>query len=127
MDVQSILHKFGIRTRSHRASLGRHTDPVFLKFDVLNQRTSDGPLSKGKTLDLIQQMERHKATCTMAHAGDGLMSIHSVLMETKFSYEHLIEIQAKQDRIPELQLDQGESQWWYVTLCLPEIFAKVPR
>lgn len=110
MEIQSILDKFG---RSSAQSPSKSSKPYRFHLSALRRLEAKDlkwPLSKARTSDLIQQLERRKATCTMALAGDGLAGIHSVMMESKLSYGHLVEIQAKQDRILDMHLNQEEER-----------------
>ncbi len=91
-EIQDILNKFarsgGSPTRdsgkTSRLSRLRSFEPKDLKW----------PLSSKKTVHLIQALERHKSTCTIALAQDGMIGIHAVLKETKLSNNYLAEIRA---------------------------------
>ncbi|KAL8910660.1 MAG: hypothetical protein Q9171_004076 [Xanthocarpia ochracea] len=108
-EVQDILNKFarsgGSPTRdsakTSRLSRLRSFEPKDLKW----------PLSSKKIVHLIQALERHKSTCTIALAQDGMIGIHAVLMETKLSNKYLAEIRATQQTMVELQLKQEEGEF----------------
>ncbi|KAL8735775.1 MAG: hypothetical protein Q9166_000639 [cf. Caloplaca sp. 2 TL-2023] len=108
--IQDILHKFGhssdqssqTTTKKHRFNISalRHFESKDLKW----------PLSRSRTLELIASLERHKATCALALAGDGVVGVHSVLKETQLSNKCLAEIRAKQETMFKLQLNQEEEE-----------------
>lgn len=64
-----------------------------------------------KTLHLVQALERHKSTCTIALAQDGMVGIHAVLKETELSNQYLAEIRANQQTMVELQLTQAQGEF----------------
>ena len=67
------------------------------------------PLRKSETMQLIEALERHKNTCTLALAGNGLAGIHMVLEQTKFTNKILANLMAKQEKLFELNIthEQG--------------------
>ncbi|KAL8900483.1 MAG: hypothetical protein Q9192_001044 [Flavoplaca navasiana] len=108
-EIQVILNKFGHidgsptrdPTKTSRLSRLRSFEPKDLKW----------PLSSKKTMDLIQALERHKSTCTIALAQNGMIGIHAVLKETKLSNKYLAEIRANQETMVELQLTQAQGEF----------------
>lgn len=113
-EIQGILHRFGqSSTRSAQSSLsaGKRSGYSLSALRNLESKDLKRPLSKSETLQLIQTLERHKSTCAMALAGDGIHGIYSVLEQTKFSNKHLAELRAKQEKILEFQLNEVESKW----------------
>jgi hypothetical protein len=66
------------------------------------------PLRKSETMQLIEALERHKSTCTIALAEHGLAGIHAVLEQTKFSNKCLEKIKAKQEKLFELSITQEQ-------------------
>lgn len=58
---------------------------------------------------LIEALERHKSTCTLALAENGLAGVHTVLEQTKFSNSCLANLVAKQEKLFELNVthEQG--------------------
>ena len=108
-EIQVILNKFahigGSSTRdltkTSRLSRLRSFEPKDLKW----------PLSSKKTEHLLQALERHKSTCTIALAQDGMIGIHAVLKETKLSNKYLAEIRANQQTMVELQLTQVQGEF----------------
>ncbi|KAL8923170.1 MAG: hypothetical protein Q9208_004733 [Pyrenodesmia sp. 3 TL-2023] len=109
-EIQDILNRFAHsdgpssrnsgKTFRFNASTLRRLEPKDLKW----------PLSASKTMRLVEALERHKSTCTMALAGDGMVGIHAVLKETKLSNKYLAEIRAKQQKILELHVGQEEGE-----------------
>ena len=67
------------------------------------------PLRKSETMQLIEALERHKSTCTIALAENSLATIHTVLEQTKFSNKCLENLKAKQEKLLELTIthEQG--------------------
>ena len=113
-EIQGILHRFGqssAESAQSSQSTGRRSRYSLSMLRNLEPKDLKWPLSKSETLQLIQTLERHKSTCLMALAGNGLHGIHSVLEQTKFSNKHLAELRAKQETILEFQLNQTESKW----------------
>ncbi|KAL8957361.1 MAG: hypothetical protein Q9193_005341 [Seirophora villosa] len=107
-EIQNILNTFAHseprnagRTSRFSISSLRRLDPKDLKW----------PLSSSKTMRLIEALERHKGTCTLALAGDGLVGIHAVLNQTKLSNQYLAEIQSNQETMLELQLSQEQGKF----------------
>ena len=60
-------------------------------------------------MELIEALERHKSTCTLALAENGLIGVHTVLEQTKLSNNYLTELKAKQERLLELNLTSEQS------------------
>jgi cytoskeletal protein RodZ len=60
-------------------------------------------------MQLIEDLERHKSTCTLALAENGLAGIHTVLEQTKFTNKCLANIRAKQEKLLEINItnEQG--------------------
>lgn len=67
------------------------------------------PLRKSETMQLIEALERHKSTCTLALAEHGLAGIHTVLEQTRVSNKYLADLKAKQEKLFELGIthEQG--------------------
>jgi hypothetical protein len=68
------------------------------------------PLRKSDTMQLIEALERHKSTCTLALAENGLVGIHTVLEQTKFSNKLLANLMAKQEKLVELNINQEQGK-----------------
>lgn len=66
------------------------------------------PLRKSETMLLIESLERHKNTCTLALAENGLTGIHTVLEQTKFSNKCLANLAAKQEKLLELHISREQ-------------------
>lgn len=119
-EIQSILHRFahlGIQSLGQPRRISRFSISALRR---LEPKDLIWPLSKSKTLQLLQKLERHKTTCIMALAESGMTSIHNVLMESKLSNRCLADIRAKQDKMLELQLSQEEGQSSLAALTLRE-------
>lgn len=108
-EIQSILYGFG-RSSQSLGKPGRTSRLCLSALRRLEPKDLTWPLSKSKTLQLIQTLERHKTTSTIALAESGMVSIHKVLMQSKVSNRHIAEILAKQGKTLELQLSQEEGQ-----------------
>ena len=59
-------------------------------------------------MQLIAALERHKSTCTLALAGDGLAGIHTILEQTKFSNKCLASLMVKQDKLLEFNITREQ-------------------
>ncbi|KAL8913122.1 MAG: hypothetical protein Q9171_002016 [Xanthocarpia ochracea] len=110
-EIQSILHTFGRPSTQSQEKPRRVSRFSISALRRLEPKDLTWPLSKSKTLQLLQTLERHKTTCIIALAEGGISSIHNVLMESKLSNRHLADIGAKQDKILELQLSQEEEKF----------------
>ena len=120
-EIQGILHRFGQsnpQSSQFSQSTGRRSRYSLSALRNLEPKDLKWPLSKSETLQLIQRLERHKSTCAMALAGDGLHGIYSVLEQTKLSNKYLADLRAKQERVLELQLDEVESKPATLTFAL---------
>ena len=120
-EIQGILHRFGqssAQSTQSSQSTGKRSRYSLSALRSLQSKDLKWPLSKSETLQLVQRLERHKSTCAMALAGDGLHGIHSVLEQTKISNKHLADLRAKQERVLELQLNEVESKWATLTFAL---------
>ncbi|KAL8802627.1 MAG: hypothetical protein Q9200_006521 [Gallowayella weberi] len=109
--IQDILNKFG-----HTSNQSLQTTHKKYRFSIsalrrLEPKDLKWPLSHSKTRELIALLERHKATCTLALAGDGVLGVHSVLKDTQLSNKHLAEIRAKQETMLKLQLNIEEGKF----------------
>ncbi|KAL8677598.1 MAG: hypothetical protein Q9186_005981 [Xanthomendoza sp. 1 TL-2023] len=107
---QDILNKFG-----HTSNQSMQTTQQKHRFSITALRRLEPndlkwPLSQSKTRELIASIERHKATCTLALAGDGVLGVHSVLKDTQLSNKYLAEIRAKQETMLKLQLNSEEEK-----------------
>lgn len=60
-------------------------------------------------MQLIEALERHKSTCTLALAENGLIGVHTVLEQTKLSNNYLTELKAKQEKLLELNITSEQS------------------
>ncbi|KAL8673531.1 MAG: hypothetical protein Q9168_002058 [Polycauliona sp. 1 TL-2023] len=106
--IHSILKKFG-----HSSSQSLPTTQKKHRFSIsalrrLELKDLKWPLSQSKTRGLITSLERHKATCTLALTGDGVVSIHTVLKHTQLSNKTLADIRAKQEKMLNIQLNHSE-------------------
>ncbi|MCJ1423376.1 hypothetical protein MMC29_001259 [Sticta canariensis] len=77
-----------------------------LSFRRMKPKDLKWPLRKSETMQLIEALERHKSTCTMALTENGLAGIHAVLEQTKFSNQCLENLKAKQEKLFELSINQ---------------------
>ncbi|KAL8941743.1 MAG: hypothetical protein Q9216_002071 [Gyalolechia sp. 2 TL-2023] len=109
-EIQSILHKFGHSCTQSPGESGRTSRFSLSALRRLKPKDLLWPLSKSKTLQLLQTVERHKSTCTIALAESGLTDIYTVLVQAEISNRHLAKIDDKQEKILELQLSQKEEK-----------------
>ncbi|KAL8835310.1 MAG: hypothetical protein Q9170_003365 [Blastenia crenularia] len=117
--IQGILNKFGGPTAGAKDTSPKTSRLTLSSLRRLDAKDLKWPLSKSKTLKLIQTLERHKTTCTIALAEGGLVGIHKVLMEAESSNRRLADIQAKQKEMLELQLTEAEAPERVLTLLSP--------
>ena len=107
-EIQDILNKFvrsGGSPRRHSGKASR-----LARFRSFEPKDLKWPMSSPKTVHLIQALERHKTTCTIALAQDEMVRIHAVLKETKLSNKYLAEIWANQQTMVELHLTQAQGE-----------------
>ncbi|KAL8990233.1 MAG: hypothetical protein Q9169_008172, partial [Polycauliona sp. 2 TL-2023] len=109
-EIQDILQTFSHLSNSSSPTEDETLRSTMSRLRNLKAKDLKWPLSKSKTLELINSLERHKATCTVALAGTGLVDVHSILKETKLSNKHLAEIRAKQETMLKLQLSQEQEK-----------------
>ncbi|KAL9023080.1 MAG: hypothetical protein Q9196_007396 [Gyalolechia fulgens] len=109
-EIESILHKFG---RPGAPPSGRSSKTPRFSLSALRRLDPKDllwPLSKSKTLQLIQTLERLKSTCTIALAESEMIGIHRVLVEAEICNSYLARIHDKQEKILEIQLNLEEGQ-----------------
>jgi hypothetical protein len=75
-------------------------------FNRLSRTDLKWPLSKSKTVELIERLERHKSTCIMALAADEMSALVQVLGQQKITNQQLAEIVHEQRKADELRLTQ---------------------
>ena len=109
-EIQNILNKFGRAKSQASESANKATRFSLSRLQRLEPKDLKWPLTKSKTLQLIEALERHKSTCTMALAKDGLVGVHAVLEQTKLSNRHLADLKAKQQKMLELCITQEEGK-----------------
>ncbi|KAL9595941.1 MAG: hypothetical protein Q9219_006132 [cf. Caloplaca sp. 3 TL-2023] len=107
-EIQNILRGFARSSTSE-------TDHKMSRYKLstlqqLKSKDLSWPLSKSKTLGLMQKLERHKNTCTLALTGCGLSDIHKIIMESARSNACLAKIRAQQEKIIEFQLNEKEEK-----------------
>ncbi|CAO1600437.1 hypothetical protein XANCAGTX0491_004126 [Xanthoria calcicola] len=107
-EIQGILNKFVRSGGSPRRHSGKAS--LLARFRSFEPKDLKWPMSSQKTLQLVQALERHKSTCTIALAQDGMIGIHAVLKETELSNKYLAEIRANQQTMVELQLTQAQGK-----------------
>lgn len=112
VEIEGILNNFGhAGTQPTQSTRTRDLKRGSLSgFRRLEPRDLKWPLARSKTLQLIQALERHKSTCTMALARDGLVDIHTVLEQQKLMNKHLADLRAIQGRMLDLSLNQEQGE-----------------
>ena len=111
LKIEDILKKFGQGSAlstdtSANSSLVEMPTPRRFKAKDLKW-----PLKKSKTMQLIETLERHKSTCTIALAENGLVGVHNIFEQTKLSNYYLSDIKAKQEKILELNVTSEQSRY----------------
>ncbi|KAH8786249.1 hypothetical protein BGZ57DRAFT_818295, partial [Hyaloscypha finlandica] len=87
----------------------RQINRILVDFDIFNRLSRTDlkwPLSKSKTTELIERLERHKSTCIMALAADEMSALVQVLGQQKITNQQLAEIMHEQRKADELRLTQ---------------------
>ena len=103
LEIEGILKKFS-------PSSTYSTQPsAKIRPRRLEAKDLKWPLKRSKTMQLIEALERHKSTCTLALAENGLMGVHSVLEQTRLSNNYLAELRAKQEKLLELNITSEQS------------------
>lgn len=77
-------------------------------FRIMKAKDLKWPLRKSDTMQLIEALERHKSTCTIALAENGLAGIHAVLEQTKYSNKCLENLRAKQEKLFDLCISEEQ-------------------
>ena len=113
-EIQDILNKFVHSDGPLRRDSGKTSRLARLR--SFEPKDFKWPMYSKKTSHLIKELERHKSTCTIALAQDGMIRIHAVLKKTKLSNKYLAEIRANQQTMVELHLTQAQGE---LTSLLP--------
>ena len=101
-ECQKTLHEIdNVLKRFQHTTIKKSRFKV-TKYRRMEQKNLIWPLRKSDTMRLIEALERHKSTCTLALAGNGLTGIHTILEQTKFSNKCLTNLMAKQEKLFEL-------------------------
>ncbi|KAL8654594.1 MAG: hypothetical protein Q9210_001407 [Variospora velana] len=108
-EIQAILHKFQASKTSSAESSSQRTRFSLSALRCMEPKDLKWPLSRSKTMELVASLERHKSTCTIALAGDGLVDIHRLLMKITLSNKYLAEIRANQGTMLRIQLTQEQA------------------
>ena len=103
LEIEGILKTFG-RSSTYSTQPSANTRPRRLEAKDLKW-----PLKRSKTMQLIEALERHKSTCALALAENGLIGVHSVLEQTKLSNNYLAELRVKQEKLLELNITSEQS------------------
>lgn len=84
-EIEAILNKFW-RGKPHSSQSSQKASRFPLStLRRLEPKDLKWPLSRSKMIPLFEALERHKSTCTIALAQEGLIGIHTVLEQTKIS------------------------------------------
>ena len=111
-EIENILNSFGRKSNPSSNPDGKTSRLSLSRLRRLDAKDLKWPLSRSRTLGLIEALERHKSTCILALAKDNLTAVHDVLEQTKISNRHLIELRAKQDKMLEMCITQEEGMQW---------------
>ena len=107
-DIENILNSFE-RVRTESDSNSNKSRFSLSRLRRLDAKDLKWPLSRSRTLQLIETLERHKSICVIALGKDSLATVHAVLEQTKISNRHLTELKAKQEKMLEICTTQQES------------------
>lgn len=109
--IEDILRKF-----EHVSLKSTPTAVQASRFNVSNLRRMDAkdlkwPLRKSRTIELIEELERHKSTCTLALAENSLVAVHSVLEQSKISNKSLAMLKKKQEKLLESNITDKQGMY----------------
>lgn len=110
LEIEGVLDKF--RRQNIKSSQSTNEGPrhPFSKLRGLTKNDLKWPLSRSKMMQLFEALERHKSTCTIALAKDGLVGIHAVLEQTTLTNKYLAELRAKQEKMLEICINQDQGE-----------------
>lgn len=114
--IDNILKKFGREDSISPESANHSSRFSVSRLRHLEAKDLKWPLSKSETLQLIGTLERHKSTCTIALAKDGLLGVHAILDAVKNSNRHLAELRARQEELIELSITEREGMLFRTTI-----------
>ena len=117
-EIENILNSFG-RISAEQSNPGNKSSRFSLsRLRRLDVRYLKWPLSRSRTLQLMEALEGHKSTCIVALAKDSLAAVHVILEQTKISNRHLTELKAKQEKMLEMCTTQEEGMYYFnVSTC----------
>jgi hypothetical protein len=110
---QSVLYEInntlvGFEHRASKVQSGHPRGKRFTSniFGALSKSDLKWPLSKQKTLELIERLERYKKTCILALAADELSTVKRIFENTKLMSEDLAKVKADGKKLVEAQMDK---------------------
>ncbi|KAL8671619.1 MAG: hypothetical protein Q9168_003892 [Polycauliona sp. 1 TL-2023] len=119
LEIEAILDKFRRKASQETTSSAPPRD-MLKKLQQMQPKELLWPLNKSRTFQLIGALERHKSTCTIALAKDGLIAIHTVLEQVRSTNKHLDNLRVRQEAIWELSLDDREERaLTWLSMVLP--------
>ena len=77
----------------------------------MNAKDLTWPLRRSRTIELIEALERHKSTCTLALAENSLFAVHTVLEQSKFSNKSLAMLEKKQEKLLESSITHKQGMY----------------
>ncbi|MCJ1388912.1 hypothetical protein MMC18_001763 [Xylographa bjoerkii] len=115
-EIHDILKRFETKAWKHNAAAD--TD-VFAEGQprkkrnimvVLSPVDLKWPLSKSRTLELIQVLERHKSTCILALSMNEISSMRNVLDQMSVIKDHILEMRAEHKTILQLSMTKEQTK-----------------
>ncbi|MCJ1432343.1 hypothetical protein MMC27_001699 [Xylographa pallens] len=115
-EIHDILQKFETEAEKTRLAVNASVDAKALTpkkgnvMALLSRADLKWPLSKTRTLSLIQVLERHKSTCSLALSMTEISSMRSVLDQTRAIKDDVIELKADQKKLLQMNMAQEKAR-----------------
>lgn len=106
--IEKILNAIQHTSPQSTNNTVSHSRFHVVRFRRMKAEDLKWPLRKSETMQLIEDLERHKSTCTLALTENGLVGIHTVLDQTKLSNKCLAKLLAKQEKLCELNITREQ-------------------
>lgn len=106
--IESVLERFLRDDHQSLQANGSSSKSKVSRFRRLESKDLKWPLRKSETMQIIEALERHKATCTIALAENSLTGIHMALEQTKLSNKCLENLKKNQEKLLEIILTQEQ-------------------
>lgn len=102
-EIELVLISFERKGARVPADRSRRSNPKQSLFSRLSKSDLKWPFSKPKTLEIIDNLERHKSTCILALGAQELSGIREVLETTKITSKVIADIKSNTEKLLEFQ------------------------